>query len=471
MQSSEALLPLGQVISGLQPPQVQPPGQLYHYAPFNYALAGYIVGKASGKSFEQAMEELVLQPLGMTYSTFAQPPATAIDAQLATGYGGRKMQVAGPDFTLFAPADGLITTGADMAAFMLSQLGTGDSLLTRAGRILQLSQQYTANPYPEGMTYGYQERFDHGQRVLTLHGHSPGYSGSILLLPGLQLGLFVAANGEGEELHRDVQELVLDFFFAGRPTFDLDLQPNRLYMPVNGQRFAGRYRRADYPRSSFLRAPYLLGWAGTEKLVAPDGAGGLMIDGRSMVVTAPNLFTDPRQGVVSVGFRLPRLGKATHLTAGRIAYERISWWERPALLKLVLILSALLAIGSGLAWPVYHWMKEHTEEKLPPRLWRGLLTGASLSWLAGLSAACVYLALTVNYPGLLRYGPDTEMIFVLTLVLIAVIAAAVFPLAAVLAWLRGWWSFPTRVLLMVQALVLIIAVLVLHHLHLIGYRL
>lgn len=59
----------------------------YHYSNTNYILAGLIAAKATGKSYEQLVRELVIEPLGLQ-STFYSPGAYPPDviARLAHGY-------------------------------------------------------------------------------------------------------------------------------------------------------------------------------------------------------------------------------------------------------------------------------------------------------------------------------------------------------------------------------------------------
>ena len=55
------------------PAQVFAPGTTPAYSNYGMALAGYIVQRVSGQPFETYVREHVLEPAGMTSSTYEQP--------------------------------------------------------------------------------------------------------------------------------------------------------------------------------------------------------------------------------------------------------------------------------------------------------------------------------------------------------------------------------------------------------------
>ncbi|GAB3959304.1 hypothetical protein GCM10029978_006080 [Actinoallomurus acanthiterrae] len=78
--------PLGKSLAKRQPARVRPPGTVVAYDNYGAALAGYLVEVASGEPFARYVDEHVLESLGMSATTFAQPHPAAIDATLARGY-------------------------------------------------------------------------------------------------------------------------------------------------------------------------------------------------------------------------------------------------------------------------------------------------------------------------------------------------------------------------------------------------
>lgn len=112
----------------LNPPnQVIRPGSLTSYSNYHYALAGLVVERLSGLTYDQYMADRIFNPLRMTATTAHQPPEPSKATDLARGYRWADgHQEALPfRFTHASPAGGISTTAADMARLMLALLGDG----------------------------------------------------------------------------------------------------------------------------------------------------------------------------------------------------------------------------------------------------------------------------------------------------------------------------------------------------------
>ena len=62
------------------------PGKKYAYANGGYMILELLVSELTGKSFAEAMKELVLAPIGMGHSTFQAPLSPAKAATATTAY-------------------------------------------------------------------------------------------------------------------------------------------------------------------------------------------------------------------------------------------------------------------------------------------------------------------------------------------------------------------------------------------------
>src|SRR5580704_5613564 len=104
-----------------------PPGEFISYSNHGYTLLGYIVELISGIPFDQYVDQNVLKPLGMTRSSFHQPPPSNLLSEMAVGYVFRdgNYQPVPLDYLNDAPAGALITTATDMARFMIVHLEGG----------------------------------------------------------------------------------------------------------------------------------------------------------------------------------------------------------------------------------------------------------------------------------------------------------------------------------------------------------
>jgi CubicO group peptidase (beta-lactamase class C family) len=97
------------------------PGKKYAYANGGYLILQLLITDLTGKPFAEAMKELVLEPLGMTQSTFAAPLPPAEAANAATSYGDDETSGTAPAHFVEpnAAAGGLWTTAGDYARFVI----------------------------------------------------------------------------------------------------------------------------------------------------------------------------------------------------------------------------------------------------------------------------------------------------------------------------------------------------------------
>jgi CubicO group peptidase (beta-lactamase class C family)/surfactin synthase thioesterase subunit len=101
-------------------------GETYQYSTVNYAVLGLIVQSVSGGSFEEYVQEHIFGPLEMRTSYTSQPEAQAHG--LASGYRywfGFPVAADLPFNRSLAPAGYLISSGEDMAHFLIAQLNDG----------------------------------------------------------------------------------------------------------------------------------------------------------------------------------------------------------------------------------------------------------------------------------------------------------------------------------------------------------
>src|SRR5581483_5502592 len=97
------------------------PGKKYAYANGGYLILELLITDLTGKSFAEAMRELVLAPIGMDHSTFQAPLSPAKAATAATAYdeGGASGTAPSHFVEPNAAAGGLWTTATDYAKFVI----------------------------------------------------------------------------------------------------------------------------------------------------------------------------------------------------------------------------------------------------------------------------------------------------------------------------------------------------------------
>jgi len=131
-----------QILNGEKPSNVgaifmeRPPMSLMEYSGGGVTLMQLALGDARGRPFADVMRDTVLNPIGMTNSTYEQPLPAARDRNAARAHSrdGRSM---GPKWHVYPEqaAAGLWTTPSDLARFaievQLSAVGRSNRVLSR----------------------------------------------------------------------------------------------------------------------------------------------------------------------------------------------------------------------------------------------------------------------------------------------------------------------------------------------------
>jgi CubicO group peptidase (beta-lactamase class C family) len=174
---------------------LEAPGRGWLYSGGGYSLLQLLVEELTGSPFADYMQTEVLEPLGMTASSFRWSRT----AQTARPYDADGRLV--PDF-VFAEqaAAGLVTTAPDLARFLAAALAgprgepPGRGVLSPAGVRLAL----TAAPATDGrwgLGYGLGLLPD-GDRLAYHEGANRGWRAGLALLPDRRAGIALLANGD-----------------------------------------------------------------------------------------------------------------------------------------------------------------------------------------------------------------------------------------------------------------------------------
>ena len=121
------LLTLDAIVKRWTPERIFPAGSTPAYSNYATALAGYIVARVSGESYEDYVDRHIFAPLGMEHSSFRQPLPKALQPDMSKGYALASQPEPEKPYELIAvaPAGALASTGADMARFMIAHLQNG----------------------------------------------------------------------------------------------------------------------------------------------------------------------------------------------------------------------------------------------------------------------------------------------------------------------------------------------------------
>lgn len=471
--------------------RVLPPGTAITYGNYASGLLGYLVEEVSGLSFEQYLQENIFGPLGMTSSTFAQPPRPDLAARrLRECVRKGETYVEAPAvYAQMAPAGGMHASAADMARFLIAMVGDGSC---NGQRILQAEtvksmheRRFAPHPQMPGITYGFFEEWRGARRVLRRDGDSAAAWSRIYLLPEEEIGLFFTVAGD-EEARLELADAFFEHFFpteaAAAAHASAPASPALAPAPAapapaptpapsaapDLRQYEGTYRYLQHNRDSFTKLQSLLvgqvrvkaqpnGTLTVTALNAGDVYGGF--EGTTTWAPAGEHFFRRQDGNGQIAFD----GQGHLYSSLRYqgAFQRLRWWETAPVhmalfgLGLLASLGALcfLFVGGGVA---------------------GLVTG-----LYGLlaTAFCVLLVpalfLIGNVGGgfpAYGFGINGWIRGVLTLPLLTPPLSAALVAATTAAWATGLWSPGLRLLHSAIALVAGALVWWLRYYNLIGYR-
>jgi CubicO group peptidase (beta-lactamase class C family) len=202
-------------------PQVAPLGTLWSYNNAGFYLAGRVIEVITGKTFEAAVQELVLDPLGMTHTYFFA--RNVITYRFAVGHNveGDTPVVARPwELPRTAnAAGGLLSDVPDLLTYARLHMGDGTAqdgtrLLSQEGVRFMQSPLYSKGSQGEmGLTWMLEDVG--GVRTVRHSGGTVGQQTQLVLVPSRNFALTVLTNASrGSELHGDATKWILGHYLG-----------------------------------------------------------------------------------------------------------------------------------------------------------------------------------------------------------------------------------------------------------------
>lgn len=199
--------PLGPFLKSWVPERIYEAGVTPAYSNYATSLAGYIVERVSGQSFDDYVEQHVFAPLEMRTASFRQPLPAALAPLMATGYIKPGEPSLGFEIVNSAPAGALSASGADMANFMIAHLAGGEF---KGRRILSSATAATMHDSPldkvakstligplNRMELGFFETNVNGRDVIAHLGDTEAFHTSLHLFMREGVGLYLSVNSGG----------------------------------------------------------------------------------------------------------------------------------------------------------------------------------------------------------------------------------------------------------------------------------
>lgn len=174
------------------------PGIDYRYCNECYAIAGYIIEKLSGQSYDEYVAQHILQPIGVDVR-LASVPSPEIVEHLALPYNledNQAVPIAQVLYNVFAAGD-IYLRASEMARFLATQLNggvyDGKRILSEASSLEMRRRQFGGQNYGLGTGMGENS----GHDVVSHSGGIPGFNSMSIGEPASGQGVYIMANSSG----------------------------------------------------------------------------------------------------------------------------------------------------------------------------------------------------------------------------------------------------------------------------------
>lgn len=211
-------------------------GEVFQYSNQLAATAGFIGGAIAipntemGKAYDQAMQQMVFDPLGMNRSTFdfakamqgdfARPHDVDLDGHLIVGDIRRNYTI-----IPLRPAGGLWTSAHDLSQYVMMELAKG--MLPNGQRLVSeknLLQRRVPNvTISKNLDYGMGLEIETISGVTVVHhgGSLDPYKSDMIWLPDYNVGAVILTNSNaGSTLDSAFLRKLMELLFDGKPEAD-----------------------------------------------------------------------------------------------------------------------------------------------------------------------------------------------------------------------------------------------------------
>jgi serine beta-lactamase-like protein LACTB len=245
--------PLSRTVASLNKTKlVYPPEERTKYSNAGIAAVGYVLERTQKQPFARYLASRILEPLGMTRSSFEPTPGLTKDLAAARmwTYQGREFDA--PTFELgMAPAGCMYSTVTDLARF-LSMLfaggrGPGGPVLKAETLDQMWTPQFAAPGTKTGFGIGFMLSELDGRRRIGHGGAIYGFATELAALPDDRLGVIVAASRDGANAvtHRIADVALRHMLAAKQGKAAPAIEVTSPLDPEAARKLAGRYRSGD----------------------------------------------------------------------------------------------------------------------------------------------------------------------------------------------------------------------------------
>ena len=346
------------------PTRVFAPGSTPAYSNYGASLAGYIVQRVSGETFDDYIDKHIFAPLDMKHSTFRQPLPANLEPLMSKGYPQASLppkpfEIVGP-----APAGSLSSPGEDMAHFMIAHLQNGEyhgnRILKAETAEMMHNSPLTVLPPLNRMELGFFETNINGREVIAHLGDTGSFHTSLHLFLKEGVGFYVSFNSLGKEgaaggLRGALFDDFADRYFPAADSSNAGVDEKT--SAAHAALLQGNWENSRGSQSSFLSAVGLFGQTKASvndkgELVVPFQ--GLNGKPRNWVETSPFLWRD-KDSHERLAAKVVD-GKAVRFSIDGISpfmvFDRVPWYQNAAWLLPLLYCALGALILTAVFWPI-----------------------------------------------------------------------------------------------------------------------
>ena len=181
-----------------------------------YIVAGEVIARVSGSSWESFIEERIMSPLGMTrsagsYKRLRDKSNTATPHAPVNGV----VKVIEMELNSMAnAAGGIYSSVADMAKWVSAQMGKREYEDTWTPHtIIPVRGATTYRTHFSAYSLGWRVSDAEGYKIVTHTGGLSGFLTQVTMVPELNLGIIVFTNQQSSEAFVSVTNTILDKYF------------------------------------------------------------------------------------------------------------------------------------------------------------------------------------------------------------------------------------------------------------------
>lgn len=353
------------------PTRIFAPGSTPAYSNYATTLAGYIVQRVSGQTFDDYLDQHVFGPLDMKHSSFRQPLPASLQPLNSKGYKSGTDKPEGYEIVNPMPAGNLAASGEDMGRFMIAHLQNGrygsNRILQDATAIKMHGTAMTFLPPLNRMLLGFYETNINGHRSISHAGDTQWFHSDLSLFVDDGLGLYISMNSSGAlgAAHKVRAALFKGFADRYLPGPVADGKVDAATAKLHAQQMVGLYENSRRSDDSFISIANLVGQTkvvmteeGSISVPSVTGVDGQPIKWREI---APYVWRDingsDRLAAKVIDGRVVRW--SFEPVSPFMVFEPVPWWKSSSWLLLAVGAGVLALLLTVLAWPVSAMVRRH----------------------------------------------------------------------------------------------------------------